>query len=137
MNLTNGFSRGFGGFGFGFGFFQIIFMLVFGIVFVMIIMTLFKSFKEWSHNNNSPLLTVQAKVVGKRVDTRVSHGMHGTESALRSTSTFHTYYVTFEVESGDRLELEVPENEYGYMIEGDNGRLSFKGTRYMGFRRDR
>jgi hypothetical protein len=137
MNLTYGFSRGFGGFGFGFGFFQIIFMLVFGIVFVMIVMTFFKSIKEWSHNNSSPLLTVKAKVVGKRVDTRVSGGMHGTEGHMRSTSTFHTYYVTFQVDSGDRMELTVPENEYGYLIEGDHGDLSFKGTRFMGFERNK
>ncbi|MCR5584620.1 MAG: DUF2500 domain-containing protein [Lachnospiraceae bacterium] len=135
MNLTYGFSRSFGGFGFGFGFFQIIFMLVFGIVLVMIIMTLFKSIKEWSHNNRSPLLTVKAKVVGKRVNTRVSRGMHGADSSMHSTSTFHTYYVTFQVDSGDRMELMVPENEYGYLIEGDRGDLSFKGTRFMGFER--
>ena len=124
------------GFG-GYGLFSIMFMIVFVTIAGAIIFTIIKGIGTWSHNNGSPLLTVNAKVVGKRVDTRVSHSMHGTESALRSTSTFHTYYVTFEVESGDRMELEVPENEYGYMIEGDNGRLSFKGTRYMGFRRDR
>jgi hypothetical protein len=51
-----------------------------------------------------------------------------------STST--SYYVTFEFESGDRLELHVPHSEFGYLIEGDMGRLTFQGTRYKGFQRD-
>lgn len=47
------------------------------------------------------------------------------------------YYVTFEVESGDRMELHVPGREYGQLAEGDKGKLSFQGTRYLGFERRR
>jgi hypothetical protein len=50
-------------------------------------------------------------------------------------STSSSYYVTFEVASGDRMELLVPTNEYGYLIEGDRGELTFQGTRYLGFAR--
>ena len=42
---------------------------------------------------------------------------------------------TFEVESGDRMELRVPSNEYGYLIVGDQGDLSFQGTRCLSFNR--
>jgi hypothetical protein len=56
---------------------------------------------------------------------------------MYSTSSYSRYYVTFQVESGDRLELSVPENEYGYIVEGDTGRLSFKGTKFIGFERER
>ena len=45
------------------------------------------------------------------------------------------YYVTFEVESGDRIELGVNGTEYGMLVEGDYGKLSFQGTRYLGFER--
>ena len=45
------------------------------------------------------------------------------------------YYVTFQVQSGDRLELEVGSDEFGYLIEGDYGNLSFQGTRFLGFER--
>lgn len=45
------------------------------------------------------------------------------------TSSYTTYYVTFEVESGDRIELIVPDREYGLMVEGD------QGTRYISFDR--
>ena len=50
---------------------------------------------------------------------------------FRSTS----YYVTFEVKSGDRMELAVTGKEYGQMVEGDVGELSFQGTRFLGFDR--
>ena len=47
----------------------------------------------------------------------------------------HIYYVTFQVESGDRMELSVRGKEYGLLAEGDYGRLTFQGTRYLGFQR--
>jgi hypothetical protein len=49
------------------------------------------------------------------------------------TST--SYYVTFQVASGDRMELHVSGREYGILIEGDYGKLTFQGTRYLGFQR--
>ena len=46
-----------------------------------------------------------------------------------------TYYVTFEFESTDRLELQVTGTEYGLLYEGDQGILTFQGTIYLGFDR--
>lgn len=34
-----------------------------------------------------------------------------------------------------RMELQVNGSEYGMLVEGDRGRLSFQGTRYLGFER--
>lgn len=85
--------------------------------------------KEWNRNNRSPVLSVEAKVVAKRAD--VSHHTHHHENHRhRSTST--SYYVTFEV-SADRMELSVSGSEYGMLVEGDFGKLTFQGTRYKGF----
>ena len=47
------------------------------------------------------------------------------------------FYVTFEVESGDRMELSVVGSEFGLLVEGDKGRLTFQGTRYLGFEREK
>lgn len=52
-----------------------------------------------------------------------------------STST--TYYATFEVNSGDRLEFKVRDTEYGMLVENDTGMLTFQCTRYLGFERSR
>ena len=46
-----------------------------------------------------------------------------------------SYYVTFQVESGDRMEFHVTGQQFGLLLEGDQGNLSFQGTRYLGFER--
>jgi len=49
------------------------------------------------------------------------------------TTTSTTYYATFQMESGDRMELRLDGYEYGMLAEGDRGKLSFQGTRYLSF----
>ena len=124
--------------GFGIGLFQILFGVMFVLVFSIFIVILVKNLKQWRTNNRSPRLTVDATVVTKRAD--VSHhqtanagDITGTHGYTSTSST--SYYATFQVESGDRLELNVPSNEYGMLAEGDRGRLSFQGTRFLGFER--
>ena len=45
------------------------------------------------------------------------------------------YFVTFQVQSGDRMELCVPAENYGLLAEGDCGELIFRGTRFQSFER--
>ena len=117
-----------------FEFFPIIFgavFLMFLAVFVLIFVTVLR---RWHGNNKSPVLTVDASVVTKR--TRISGTNRG--SQLNGHTHFSNttyYYVTFEVESGDRMELAVSGEDYGMLAEGDRGRLTFQGTRYLGFER--
>lgn len=120
------------GFFFGGGF-EIMFMLMFFLVFGMILFTIIKGIGQWHQNNNSPRLTVQATVVSKRGD--VSHHHHQDANGIGHDSTSTTYYVTFQVASGDRMELCVSGREYGMLVEGDYGDLTFQGTRYLGFER--
>ena len=78
-------------------------------------------------------MTVSATVVAKR--TNVSRHHHNEANGHHHSSTSTTYYVTFQVESGDRMELRMTGQEYGMLVEGDEGRLTFQGTRYLGFER--
>jgi hypothetical protein len=129
-----GFSDfGFSGFGAGFTIFQIMFTLVFVLVIGMFIVIAVKGISQWNKNNHSPRLTVPATVVTKRTDVtrRRSGGTNGHHHYHTSTN----YYVTFEVESGDRMELHLSGPEFGLLVEGDHGKLSFQGTRYLGFER--
>ena len=121
------------GFGFGFDLFQILFTLMFLMVFGMFAVTFIKGLMEWNKNNHSPKLTVDAKIVAKR--TNVSRHRHSGAGNHHHYSTSTTYYVTFEVDSGDRMELQMQGHEYGLLIEGDKGKLTFQGTRYLGFER--
>lgn len=102
--------------------------LMFFLVMGMFIFVFIKIIGEWVNNNNSPILSVSAKIVDKRMATHHHHsnGHH---------HHTHSYHITFEVESGDRMELNVPRNEFGLLIVGDEGMLSFQGTRYLGFER--
>lgn len=113
--------------------FPVMFMLMFCLVFGMIIFTIVKGIGQWHKNNNSPRLTVPATVVTKRGD--VSHHHHSDANGMGHTTTSTTYYVTFQVASGDRIELSVGGSEYGMLVEGDFGDLTFQGTRYLGFER--
>ena len=120
-------------YGFGFDMFSIMFTIVFVLVIGIFIVTMIKGISQWNKNNNSLRLTVPATVVAKR--TNVSRHHHGGADHHHHTTTSTTYYVTFQVESGDRMELHVAGHEYGLLIEGDKGKLSFQGTRYLGFER--
>ena len=113
--------------------FPIMFFLIFGVIVVMILITVVRGLSQWHINNESPVLTVEAEVVAKRAD--VSHNSHHDANGMDHYSTSTTYYATFQVESGDRIELHVPDREYGMLVEGDRGRLTFQGTRYQGFER--
>ena len=122
----------------GFGFtniFPVMFSLMFFLVFGMIVVILIRGVGEWNKNNHSPRLTVNATVVAKR--GHISHHHHNTGNHAMHNTTSTTYYVTFEVESGDRMELHVSGSEFGLLVEGDTGRLTFQGTRYLGFERGR
>ena len=120
------------GFGFGFDLFQILFTILFVLVAVVIIVTIIRNLSQWHKNNQSPRLTVPATVVAKRVN--VTHHRSGTDMTQCHTST--AYYATFQVESGDRMELQMTGPEYGMLAEGDRGRLTFQGTRYVSFERE-
>ena len=105
-------------------------ILFISTIFILFIVVIIKGLTQWDKNNKTPVLTVQAKVVSKRMDVNGDmDDMHG------SFSTTSTYYSTFEVESGDRIEFLLPDAEYGMLAEGDIGKVTFQGTRYKGFER--
>ena len=103
---------GFGGdpgFGVTFSIMQVMVPAMFVLVFGIIIVTMVRGVGEWNKNNQSPKLTVPATVVAKRSDVH---------RGIETMHTFTSYYVTFQVESGDRMEFEVSDMEYGMLAEG-------------------
>jgi nitrogen fixation-related uncharacterized protein len=117
------------GFNMMFSIFPIMFMLVFGII----LYTFFKGIKENQYNNKQPVIPVDAKIVAKRFD--VSHHHHHTNNNMHHSSSTR-YYVTFELKNSERMELLIPKNEVGMLVEGDEGILSFQGTRFISFVRE-
>lgn len=125
---------GYGSFGTDFGAFEVIFYLCIGIFIVSVIMGI----GTWNKNNHSPRFTVEATVVSKRTD--VTHHNHPIAGDITGSHGYNTiactqYYVTFRVESGDKIEFAVSSSEYAMLDENDFGKLSFQGTRYLSFQR--
>ena len=117
---------------------QVMLMIIFVLVISVLILTLVKGISTWNKNNHSPRLCVKATIVSKRSD--VSHHMHGNAGDMSGVHDFHSssstrYFVTFQVESGDRMELSMSGSEFGMLAEGDVGELTFQGSRYLGFER--
>ena len=108
--------------------FPFLFITIFVIVIGVFIAAAVRGIGQWSKNNAAPRLSVPASVSAKRTSV---HHHHMTNGAHIATN----YYVTFEVESGDRMELHVSGEEYGLLAEGDRGTLSFQWTRYLSFTR--
>lgn len=109
-----------------------IFIAVIGVIVVVGILTaIVKGIGEWSYNNGQPVLTSRARVVAKRADVS-SRRHHGTDSHFHN-HTDTTYYVTFELASGERREIRLNGSEYGQLAEGDEGDFTYQGTRYHGF----
>ena len=102
--------------------FPILFLAVFGLALGTIIGTLVRNGKQNRKSNASPRLTSEATVVTKRTHVRGDHA-------------HTTYFATFQFESGDRLELEIPRDRFGYLVEGDKGKLHFQGARFLDFER--
>lgn len=125
--------------GFGYGGFEAMFTMVFVLIFAVIIVTAIRGVGTWHKNNNAPRLVVDAEVVAKRTDvshssTPIAGDAAGAHGYHNTTST--TCYVTFEVRGGERLEFCVSGSEYGRLVKGDRGELTFQGTRYLSFERE-
>ena len=110
-----------GGFGF-FGAFPIMFFGVFALAVFIIGGTILQNIRQKHRDDNAPRRVETVTVVARRTHVWGDHS--------------HTdYYATFQFESGARLELEVPHNQFGYLVEGDHGKLTFQGSRFVSFER--
>ena len=105
-----------------YGAFPVMFCVVFALAIFIIGGTIVQNLKQNHKNNNSPRITSDATVVTKRTKVWGDHSHTG-------------YFATFQFESGDRLELEIPHTQFGYLVEGDKGKLTFQGNRFMSFER--
>ena len=104
----------------------------------MIIFQFVTGIRTWHKNNQSPRLSVSATIVAKREN--ITYHSHANAGDLSGAHGFHStsstsYYITFQIESGDRMELQVSGREYGMLAEENIGKLTFQWTRYLSFER--
>ena len=134
-------------FGLGFGSVSMIHRILptivpvaFVVIFCMIIVQLTRGVVQWNRNNHAPLLTVNARIVAKRQSTshhthhqQIPTGQPGHMQSAPIYSSSTSYFTTFELDGGNRLEFPMSGKEYGLLADGDVGKLSYQGTRYKGF----
>jgi Protein of unknown function (DUF2500). len=116
---------------YGFDSIYILIIMLVGVVLVsMISFIIIRGIIQWHNNNKAPFLTVNSIIIAKRKYISTTNYTNNNNNKVDTT-----YYITFEIEDGNRIEFCVPDSKYGLLVEGDKGLLSFKGTRYKGFER--
>lgn len=88
---------------------------------------------KYAKNKSSPILTTRAKVVTKR--TNLSH-YDSMNDDISSSHAYTTYFVTFETDAGQRIELTLSDKDYGMLADGDIGELIYQGEWFKGFKRN-
>ncbi len=92
-------------------------LLLYGAIIVLI---------EEHRNDRAPKQTCAAGVIGRRL-----------ERYRGKYSRSESHYVVFRLDQGAlRREFCVEEEEYDRLEEGIHGKLTFQGTRYLGFEQD-
>jgi hypothetical protein len=120
-------SSGFGGFLSEMPFFFKLFGgLIFTIVIGMIVLAISKGLSTWFANNAAQLISQRCKIVDKRTEVWGGSG---------NSSTSTNYYLTFEFEDSSRQELPVSAKQFGLLVSGDQGELTYQGTRFKAFKR--
>ena len=102
------------------GRFSVLFVIVFLLILGMFIFVFVSNIARAARDRACPRLTVQARVVAKRAQV---------------WNHYTYYYATFEVESGDRMELSLDGEDFGLLAEGDSGELTFQGGKFLSFER--
>lgn len=131
MNPTDG-DPGSGSFGGlfdsagAFGILVLVMMAIIAVVFVLLVVrgVVFPGLKYVTGHDEQ----VQGRLLARRSNVWGGTG----ESSARTT-----YYVTFELANGERREFRVRDRDFGLMVEGDEGTVTFRGDILQRFERVR
>jgi hypothetical protein len=95
--------------------YPVLFFIVIAAIVGIILFAFFKMIRK----RTLPLLMVDARVVSKRSETEEN----GEE----------VFFVAFDLPTGDRMELRASREESEMLAEGDEGKVSFQGIRFVAF----
>lgn len=83
-------------------------------------------------NDLAPQKAANASVLAKHTSTQ-QHPIAGDASGAHGYTTFTIYHVTFLTDDNAQLEFAVDGTVYDRLTEGVRGRLTYQGTRFLGF----
>jgi hypothetical protein len=112
-----------------------LFQIFFIVILAFIIFNIVRSATNYTKNASSPILEDRATLVSKRTHITGHSHMHGQHGHMHHSSRTQ-YYMTFEFEDGQRLELVANGRQYGQLVEGDTGVLTFQGEWFKDFNRE-
>lgn len=95
------------------------------LVGILIVLAIILALRRRRSVRSVSRMHVEARVVDKR--SLIAGG---------GASVDQRCYVTFQFPDGNRVELAVPASEAGMLIVGDEGRLEWEGSSYLGFARE-
>lgn len=105
--------------------FIVMFSIIIGLSLIIVV-------RQWWKNKRSPLIVTQSTISDKRIE---EHYIRSKKNAGLGywTRKVLIYYITFNLEGGEHIELRVNKLEYAELKKGASGKLTFQGTRYIGF----
>jgi hypothetical protein len=107
-------------------FFKIFGGLVFTLVVGTFLFVIIRGLKLWLSNNAAELVSQRCSVVDKRTEVWGGAG---------ESSTNTNYYITFQFVDNTRKELPISPKHFGVIVIGDQGELTYQGSRFKEFKR--
>lgn len=99
--------------------------LFMGVIILIFVFLVVSNIMTWDRNNKAPILNNNAILV----DKRKHHHHHGGQHPHSSTS----YHLKFLLETGEEMTFKVKSSRYHMHDEGDEGVLTYQGTRFLEF----
>lgn len=108
-------------------------------IFFAILYFIYKSTTEWRSNNKAPKISLNVFVKAKNSESRVnSNNAMNEQGGYSSPTTTVTRTITFEEsDTKRRFVFYVERVQFDLIFEGDSGVLTYQGTRFLEFKRDR
>lgn len=105
--------------------FIVMFSIIIGLSLIIVV-------RQWWKNKHSPLIVTQSTISGKRIEEHYIRSKQSDDLGYRTRKVL-IYYITFNLEGGEHIELRTNESVYSDLKNGDCGKLTFKGSKYIGF----
>lgn len=97
------------------------------IVLLMLVAKMTSMINIEEKRGEKPVYNIQAVVKGKRTLVEADPENRNVPKT--------TYFVTFHKRDGNRVEMQVPGEDYGLAAEGDEGVLVYQGDEFVVFKR--
>ena len=105
--------------------FIVMFSIIIGLSLIIVV-------RQWWKNKHSLLIVTQSTISDKRIEEHYIRSKRSEGLGYRTRKVL-IYYITFDLEGGEHIELRVSKLEYAELEKGSSGKLTFQGTKYIGF----